>query len=431
MILSVPVLYALAIALEQRFAAVRQDWDLRWQISNLIRFALLGVINSLAAITLQWLSSAPRQGLGQGLWADLLAGFLLATLGNALSHRCLHDSEWLWRHVHRFHHEPTRFDVAGVMWQSLGEMGVNAIVFAVLVVVVLDLPPLASTAVAAMASLYGLFQHLNLRTPAWLGLWIQRPESHRIHHQRAHHDENFSDLPWWDVVLGGYRNGNGLITDIGIPAHESASAAAPSVTSSLLPRSWRAFAAGFLLVYLPVYGLAYGPWHFLQWCHVSLLLTLIGVLRESRLLVSVAALSSPTLGLLWLVDLISLFGTGQGVHGGTAYLLDASIPLPARVLSWFHLLLPFAHAALLKRLGFAPIGLALAAMATLLVFIISSIFPDNLNYMQHWPRGQQLGEQGWQHLLTSWALFGLLALLPGMMLWQAWLRWTRRSPKRI
>ena len=40
----------------------------------------------------------------------------------------------------------------------------------------------------------------------WLGLLVQRPESHAVHHQRGIHRHNYGDVPWFDMLLGTYRN---------------------------------------------------------------------------------------------------------------------------------------------------------------------------------------------------------------------------------
>jgi sterol desaturase/sphingolipid hydroxylase (fatty acid hydroxylase superfamily) len=50
------------------------------------------------------------------------------------------------------------------------------------------------------------FQHLNVRTPQWLGYIVQRPESHSIHHGRGVHQYNYSDLPLFDILFGTFRN---------------------------------------------------------------------------------------------------------------------------------------------------------------------------------------------------------------------------------
>jgi sterol desaturase/sphingolipid hydroxylase (fatty acid hydroxylase superfamily) len=51
-----------------------------------------------------------------------------------------------------------------------------------------------------------MFQHMNKRTPRWVGYFIQRPESHCIHHARGVHAFNYSDVPMWDMLFGTFRN---------------------------------------------------------------------------------------------------------------------------------------------------------------------------------------------------------------------------------
>ena len=47
---------------------------------------------------------------------------------------------------------------------------------------------------------------MNVATPRWGGFFIQRPEMHRIHHERNVHQSNYGDLPIWDMIFGTYRN---------------------------------------------------------------------------------------------------------------------------------------------------------------------------------------------------------------------------------
>jgi sterol desaturase/sphingolipid hydroxylase (fatty acid hydroxylase superfamily) len=51
-----------------------------------------------------------------------------------------------------------------------------------------------------------VFQHTNVRTPQWLGYFVQRPESHSVHHGRGVHQYNHSDLPLFDILFGTFRN---------------------------------------------------------------------------------------------------------------------------------------------------------------------------------------------------------------------------------
>ena len=55
-----------------------------------------------------------------------------------------------------------------------------------------------------------IFQHANVRTPRWLGYFVQRPESHSLHHERGVHRDNYSDLPVFDMLFGTFRNPRAL-----------------------------------------------------------------------------------------------------------------------------------------------------------------------------------------------------------------------------
>ncbi|MBX9460149.1 MAG: sterol desaturase family protein [Brevundimonas sp.] len=44
-----------------------------------------------------------------------------------------------------------------------------------------------------------------MRSPWWLGFFVQRPEMHRVHHERGVHANNYG-LPLWDILFGTWRN---------------------------------------------------------------------------------------------------------------------------------------------------------------------------------------------------------------------------------
>src|SRR4051794_14392830 len=99
--------------------------------------------------------------------------------------------------------------------------------------------------------------------------------------------------------------------------------------ADLVPRrsfAGRALVILWLLVYVPTYTNVYGVAHFLQLCDLTLLLSCIGFLTGSRLLLSAQTLSAPAIGALWLSDVAWVALTGHNLHGGTNYLWDTSIP---------------------------------------------------------------------------------------------------------
>jgi sterol desaturase/sphingolipid hydroxylase (fatty acid hydroxylase superfamily) len=78
--------------------------------------------------------------------------------------------------------------------------------------------PRAAAIVGTLSALYGMVQHLNVRTPRWLALIVQRPEAHCLHHERGVHARNYSDLPLWDWVFGTYANPRTFAGDVGFDA---------------------------------------------------------------------------------------------------------------------------------------------------------------------------------------------------------------------
>jgi sterol desaturase/sphingolipid hydroxylase (fatty acid hydroxylase superfamily) len=53
---------------------------------------------------------------------------------------------------------------------------------------------------------FGNVPHLNVRTPQWVGWFIQRPEAHAVHHGRGIHAYNYGNFPLWDILFGTFRN---------------------------------------------------------------------------------------------------------------------------------------------------------------------------------------------------------------------------------
>lgn len=215
--------YAAMLVIETLRPAVRRPFDLHWQASCLLHFALLAVVNNGVALAMHraWPWPPLFDGARLHPLAGVIVGYLAVSLGNAVLHLSLHRNAWLWRHVHRYHHRPQRLDVGGVMHQSPLEMLANALLFSITTVWLLGLDRDVVLACGAIAAFYGMFQHLNTATPRWLGPWIQRPEAHSLHHARHVHAWNYSDFPPWDMLLGTYRSPERFHTDVGIDAQDA------------------------------------------------------------------------------------------------------------------------------------------------------------------------------------------------------------------
>ncbi len=141
-----------------------------------------------------------------GVLPAVVIGYLCLSLAAALVHRAYHRFDPLWRWVHQLHHAPVRLDAAGGVVFTPWEIAINVFVFQAVVVFLLGIDPLPAAILAYVSVFYSLFQHLNVRTPCWLGFLIQRPESHAVHHRRGLHAYNYSDLPLWDMMMGTFRN---------------------------------------------------------------------------------------------------------------------------------------------------------------------------------------------------------------------------------
>ena len=110
-------------------------------------------------------------------------------------------------------------------------MVVQALMQLFVTVIVLGLDPVAAALVGYVAAFHGMFQHWNVRTPRWLGYFIQRPEAHCEHHRLGVHANNFGDLPLWDLLFGSFRNPTSFDGECGF--------AAPADRRMLAMLAWR------------------------------------------------------------------------------------------------------------------------------------------------------------------------------------------------
>lgn len=140
------------------------------------------------------------------LWAQIVGGFLVLELGIYAWHRTMHNVNFLWRWFHQMHHSAERVDIWGALYFHPFDSVGWAFLGSLALVLGFGVSAEAAIVINVIATFYGMFQHLNVRTPQWLGYVIQRPESHSGHHERGIHARNYSDLPFWDIVFGTFHN---------------------------------------------------------------------------------------------------------------------------------------------------------------------------------------------------------------------------------
>ncbi len=132
------------------------------------------------------------------------------------------------------------------------------------------------------------------------------------------------------------------------PAH---TADATLSLASRIPFGLKLAYTAFMAVLVPVYWYNYGPTNFLYFCDIALFVTLIGIWRESALLISMAAVGILAPQVLWVADFVAELCGGH-LTGMTAYMFNHDKSLFLRGLSLFHGWLPFLLVYLVWRLGY-------------------------------------------------------------------------------
>ncbi|MCI4428022.1 MAG: sterol desaturase family protein [Burkholderiales bacterium] len=203
------VTYFGMLAVEHRHRARTFPPVPHWRSLGLGFLALLFMLNGLipALLPMEWVAAhALLPGWKLGVAGGAVLGFLGATLLDYAVHRSYHRVHALWCGVHQLHHSPSRVDIYGSAYAHPIEIALMVAQGVFMLVFVLGLDP-AAGAIAGYASAFcAMFQHWNIQTPRWLGNFIQRPESHCLHHERDVHAWNYSNLPLWDMLFGTFRN---------------------------------------------------------------------------------------------------------------------------------------------------------------------------------------------------------------------------------
>ncbi len=190
----------------------------RWG-SNLGVAALNTVLVRLAfplvAVALALLAEQRGWGLLNAwevpVWASFVVALLALDLAIYLQHVMFHAVPVLWR-IHRMHHADLEFDVTtGLRFHPLEmllSMGLKLAVIAAL-----GPPAVAVLIFEVLLNATSMFNHGNVRLPPGIDRrlrWVVvTPDMHRVHHSihPVETNSNFGfNLPWWDRLLGTYRD---------------------------------------------------------------------------------------------------------------------------------------------------------------------------------------------------------------------------------
>lgn len=131
-------------------------------------------------------------------------------------HRVRH-APGFWRVFHQVHHSPSRIEVLTSFYKHPVEIAADAIIAGFFIYCVMG----GSAIAGAWTSFFGAageyFYHSNIRTPQWIGWFIQRPEHHSVHHQLGVHRYNFGDLTVWDRLFGTFHEAPNFVERCGFP----------------------------------------------------------------------------------------------------------------------------------------------------------------------------------------------------------------------
>ena len=176
---------------------------------------LVRLLFPTTAVGLALVAEAQGWGLFHALalpiWVSVPLAVLALDLAIYLQHVLFHAVPALWR-LHRMHHADLEFDVTtGARFhpiEILLSMGIK-----LGVVAALGAPAVAVLAFEVLLNATSMFNHSNVRMPAWLDRvlrWIVvTPDMHRVHHSIAARETNSNfgfNLPWWDRSFGTYRD---------------------------------------------------------------------------------------------------------------------------------------------------------------------------------------------------------------------------------
>ncbi|MBA2114173.1 sterol desaturase family protein [Bremerella alba] len=145
------------------------------------------------------------------LWVEIFLAVLVFDLAIYLQHVMFHAVPLFWR-LHKVHHADLDFDVTtGLRFHTL-EILLSALI-KLAVVVVLGPPAIAVVVFEVLLNATSMFNHSNVSLPVWLDRIVRcvvvTPDMHRVHHSviRRETNSNFGfNLPWWDFLLGTYRD---------------------------------------------------------------------------------------------------------------------------------------------------------------------------------------------------------------------------------
>jgi sterol desaturase/sphingolipid hydroxylase (fatty acid hydroxylase superfamily) len=205
--LLIPVTFLAALGLERLFPARPLPKVRFWLLKGFAFFVMTGLLNALlpafVAPHLEGLALVSVEKLGAP--AAVVVTLLVSELLTYAVHRTMHRVPFIWRWTHQMHHSAERMDVAGAAYFHPFDISINVLALTT-ALALLHVGAVAAALAGYVGFCFAIFQHLNVRTPHWVGLVVQRPEGHSVHHERGLHAYNYGNIALFDQLFGTYRN---------------------------------------------------------------------------------------------------------------------------------------------------------------------------------------------------------------------------------
>jgi sterol desaturase/sphingolipid hydroxylase (fatty acid hydroxylase superfamily) len=142
-------------------------------------------------------------------WFAIVFGVIALDLLIYLQHILFHSVPAFWR-LHMMHHADLDIDVStGLRFHTIEIMLSMGIKMAAVTAIG---PPAVSVMIfEVVLNATSMFNHGNVRMPAWLDATLRRivvtPDMHRVHHSVTVRETNSNfgfNFPWWDRLFGTY-----------------------------------------------------------------------------------------------------------------------------------------------------------------------------------------------------------------------------------
>jgi sterol desaturase/sphingolipid hydroxylase (fatty acid hydroxylase superfamily) len=212
----IPVTFLALFAVERLFPARPLPKVSFWVLKGFLFFIVFGALNAIVPAIIA--EAVTKRATPVNLQFLGLAGVPVVLVASDIIgywvHRFLHRVHFVWRWSHQMHHSAERLDMAGAVYFHPFDLAIQ-IGVPTAFVALLGVTPEAGALAGFLGFALAMFQHLNVKTPRWLGYLILRPEQHSVHHQRGVHAYNYGNFSFMDLIFGTFRNPEGFSAEQG------------------------------------------------------------------------------------------------------------------------------------------------------------------------------------------------------------------------